>query len=265
MGTPSQEFWSSVARSRQLLGQSAPQGSRTRTIGELDEDIAALKELVLLAARHRNEQTAVLRVPSEIISMVFHILREDDKEVYWCQHDGTGFKEFEDSRLCDTRSSLLHIPQVCHRWRKLALEDSLLWSDIHVSRMSVAWIKERLYRAGNAPLSLSLQWKPDNCGYMLQTFEAIVDSNFRRIKTIRLEVSSSEFADIVLSDDMPALELVHLAYYINEDEDLNTTSLPSFSNVGGPLPWDFIPYSQLLYLTLDLRHTRSDLAAPPPR
>ncbi|KAF9466015.1 hypothetical protein BDZ94DRAFT_1319971 [Collybia nuda] len=126
-------------------------------------------QLRRLRALH-NMLTPTGRLPSEILSGIFHLLMVDE-----CLEDHAN--QLSAARLIPR---WIVVSQVCAHWRGVALDCSALWTRLD-SRNVEYWATETLARTGNAPLRADI--KVDDCTSM---FEYILSASSRRIRHLSI-------------------------------------------------------------------------------
>ena len=95
--------------------------------------------------RQHNLRLPISRIPNEILSTIFCDLRSNFK-IYPRQH---GLKRLK---------VWVTITFVCHAWREVALNTSLLWCHIDVSSPFHRWMPELLRRSQESLLTIYIDW-----------------------------------------------------------------------------------------------------------
>ncbi|EIM82060.1 uncharacterized protein STEHIDRAFT_161412 [Stereum hirsutum FP-91666 SS1] len=126
-------FWSAAGDARLLIARkNAVEPSQEQ--GRLDDELDAL-QLVLERIRvRRNQLMLAIQLPEDVIFEVFRILAQSDPPSQ--RHIGW-----------------IAVSHVCHRWREIALQHSLLWT--YISTDSGSRLMElMLQRSEEAPLTM---------------------------------------------------------------------------------------------------------------
>jgi hypothetical protein len=212
-------------------------------ISAVDREIDSARQFVRSLLTRRNALVPVSLLPPEILSRVFHLL----KEAVPRSHGGR-------------KLGWIRVTHVCRHWRQVALNDSSLWARIWGTPTSAKWISEMLTRAKNAPLDIELD------DLITSSAEALLMipphlSHTRQLRLHNLSGLSSDNVREIYSRDAPALEHFELT--------APTYSPISFPDLGGNLlfkghaprlrtlslsrvviPWSFIPRGQLTRLEI---------------
>ena len=108
----------------------------------IDVEIKSLEESIRALKHRRNALSPVSSLPPELFAAIFSFLCLPGTSSL----DASGKPEHHLARLC--------VSHVCHQWRKIALNQPLLWSHVDFNALSLAGAVETLVRAKSAPLYL---------------------------------------------------------------------------------------------------------------
>jgi len=140
--------------------------------------------------RQHNLRLPIYRIPNEILSKIFCDLRSNYIRV---RH---GLKDW------------ITVTHVCHAWREVALNTSLLWC--HIDFLSVtepnqvhAWIPELLRRSKQSPLTLTI--RPEH-GTLKQ-----LKLHFGRVRELVLDTPSEETLREVFVSKFQNLEVLEVS------------------------------------------------------
>ncbi|KAI0060064.1 hypothetical protein BV25DRAFT_1993101 [Artomyces pyxidatus] len=142
------DFWGSVVRARMPMIDHFTHYDSAVSTGAtwevLDQEIRAIFDIAWLLKTRRNALASrIVRLPADILSSIFLWVKEMDP----FYHDRP-----EVTMKIPGWISLTH---VCHRWREVALHDSVLWGEcILLDRLPPSWGAEILRRSGSTPLSM---------------------------------------------------------------------------------------------------------------
>ena len=104
----------------------------------IDTEIESLEESIR-ELRCRNSLAPISSLPTEIIAIIFSILRLSNAPLAGGKRDHLAW---------------LRVTHVCHQWRWIALNNPLFWAHIDFTNITLAGVVEMLARAENAPLHL---------------------------------------------------------------------------------------------------------------
>ncbi|KAF8268678.1 hypothetical protein EI94DRAFT_1714278 [Lactarius quietus] len=106
--------------------------SRERLQQTIDAEIKSLEESVRALKLRRNALSPVSSLPPEVFAAIFSLS---------CLPGKPGHHLVR-----------LRVSHVCHQWREIALNQSLLWSHVDFAAFSLAGVAEMLVRARSVPL-----------------------------------------------------------------------------------------------------------------
>src|SRR5216683_7288618 len=115
--------------------------SRTAALSAIEE-IDTARELTHSLFSHRNGLMPISALPPELLSQIFHLHAHQEPPWY-----GDG----EEQKL-----GWIGVTHVCREWRRVALNDSSLWTTIKEVSPRAQWISEMLVRARMAPLAIDV-------------------------------------------------------------------------------------------------------------
>ena len=151
---------SSPSPSQQTSQANSPEYQRQL----IDAEIKLLEESIRELKCRRNALAPVSSLPIEIITIIFSYLRLPSSSSAISSLPTNAIADlFFSSRLHgapplgklqDHPLSWLHVAQVCHQWREIALNHPPFWSHVDLRNLTLAGVTEILARAKNAPLYL---------------------------------------------------------------------------------------------------------------
>jgi len=224
--------------------QSAIQTPKARAaaLATVDQDIDAVKRLMISIFTRRNMLVPISMLPTEIFARIFHFvaLSESHYSLDW-----------------------IRVTNVCRRWRQIAIDDSTLWTHFSTSfsRWNNKWIARRLFRARNAPLIIDLNGviRRDT----LSLFPPHI-SHTRELYLHSLTLDHSKIVHEINIHKAPALEHLELTSGAPTPVAIQDLVGRSFFK-GGPLPnlrifrvsgtifpWSRVPCGRLTQLKVTL-------------
>jgi hypothetical protein len=105
----------------------------------IDAEIKSLEDSIRELKHRRNAVAPISSLPTEVIAVIFSILRLSDAPLAGGKRDHLAW---------------LRVTHVCHQWREIALNNPLFWSRINFTNTTLAGAAEMLVRAKKAPLHL---------------------------------------------------------------------------------------------------------------
>ncbi|TFY68938.1 hypothetical protein EVG20_g3348 [Dentipellis fragilis] len=111
----------------------------------LERDMATVEQATISLRTQYNALSPVNHLPPETLAHIFHFLRD----IY----EPIGKKSFSSSNdsLPPQAIGWIQVTHVCHRWRTIALEHHILWSNIMFD-LGHRWTEEFFRRSQKAPL-----------------------------------------------------------------------------------------------------------------
>jgi len=166
--------------------------ARATALATVDQDIDAVKRLLLSVLARRNMLVPISILPAEILARTFR------------------FTAFLEQSYSDSLG-WVHVTHVCRRWRQIALDDSTLWMHFSAYPRNKDWISERLSRARNAPLVIKLEGSIGK-----DTFPLLLPhiSHTRELYLRDLSFHHSEIVREISIQKAPALERLELSVSI---------------------------------------------------
>ena len=160
---------------------------------EAPEDVA----LTLEMKRVWNLATPVSRLHQEIVSSIFCMVRDD--------YSMPALPDNWDVGHCSA-TRWIALTQVCHGWREIAINTSLLWSDIVLTSTSYKWAEEALRRSKRCLLSIIivLEGRPVNIHAVFGVVHKL-KGQLDRCRILRLQVPYV-VTKAFLKSDAPHLE-----------------------------------------------------------
>jgi hypothetical protein len=113
--------------------------SRGRLQQAIDAQIKSLEESIRALRLRRNALAPISSLPPEVFAAIFSFLCSPVPAL---------------SRMSAHHQARLCVSHVCHQWREIALNQSLLWSNVNLTALSLDCATEILARAKSAPLYL---------------------------------------------------------------------------------------------------------------
>ncbi|PPR06645.1 hypothetical protein CVT26_001187 [Gymnopilus dilepis] len=166
----------------------------------IDQEVEDVKAYIRALWKRRNTFAPVSRLPPEILSRIFDIVR--DRVV-----SGFSYRPLEWTR----------VGHVCHQWRQVALNSPCLWAKPALSHK--LWTEEMLQRSRMASLTISANFKSTISGRRdsLTASLALATPHASRIKMLELvsEYPSRDSLQNFLSQipqSMPRLECLIVNY-----------------------------------------------------
>ena len=101
--------------------------------------------------RKHNLRLPISRIPDEILSTIFCDLRSNFVST-------AAIKILPRQHGLECLEGWVTITYVCHAWREVALDTSLLWCHIDVSSQVYNWMPELLRRSKESPLTIAVDW-----------------------------------------------------------------------------------------------------------
>ncbi|KAI0311322.1 hypothetical protein OF83DRAFT_1151479 [Amylostereum chailletii] len=153
------------------------------------------------------EASLANRLPPELLCQIFAIVRDTSG-----QHHG--------------RLGWVSLTHVCHGWREIALQDTLLWSTIDMNTVRGRWLDERLSRSGSSPLSLTIEMPVagelrtmDFNATAAEVAARVIEGHSDRIQTLVVFADLPKYLRTVNKLPFPALEsLTFTANFLRTDE-----------------------------------------------
>jgi hypothetical protein len=105
----------------------------------IDAEIKSLEQSIRELRYRRNALAPISSLPTEVIAVIFSILRLSDAPLAGGKRDHLAW---------------LRVTHVCHQWREIALNNPLFWNHIDFTNITLAGAVEMLVRAEKAPLHL---------------------------------------------------------------------------------------------------------------
>ena len=159
-------------------------------------------EKSLLALRHRNALAPISSLPTEVITAIFYLLRE--------------------------QYLALPVSHVCHRWREIALAHPLFWSHLDFTTISPAGATEILSRTGVAPLYLEAIVPADRWqDARFVAFQKVLQTHVSHIYRLRIKALPLHLNRVLEGLISPAPILAHLSLSTEYDyEEPLQASIP---------------------------------------
>lgn len=171
---------------------------------------ATEQELSLAPLRQHNDDSIIFHLPVEIICEITLLVSYQFRSAYHDFFDETTRKS-QESDLKPKSWNCFQAGHLCHRWRTIAIEFPLLWTEIFFQLCDDA-ITELLLRSKDSPLCAYTYILPGNPPCAPSTMR-ILQSELHRIHTIHgtgLHSLSQEFFDTLSHTPAPILEYLRL-------------------------------------------------------
>ena len=168
----------------------------------IDAEIKSLEESVRALKLRRNALSPISSLPPEVFAAIFSILCLPGTSSPW--------------RKPDYHLARLGLSHVCHRWREMILNQSLLWSHVDFSTLSMAGTVEVLVRAKSAPLYLEATVAGDWDDDRFSTFRKELQARIPHIRHLRINSSEFDLLESIIEgfvSPAPALEYLSLSSY----------------------------------------------------
>ncbi|KAF8290454.1 hypothetical protein DL93DRAFT_2174194, partial [Clavulina sp. PMI_390] len=180
------------------------------------------------------QNSLIHSLPDELILAIFHHLRK--------HHDWTD--------LAMLKSSVT-VSQVCSRWRAIALEASILWSEIiflspdignlHLAKHSRTRMAECLVRSRSHPLNIHVDLFAYDRDAALRLFNQFVNPHLWRCRILEITVSNREpaYAIFPIPSDLSCIQSFGVAMQWDLSQD--SARVPSETLISGPPGTRFAP------------------------
>ena len=160
---------------------------------------------------HRpNLQSPIYRIPTEVLSRIFYILWNS----HFAELSGPGQRVEEGKEYLQ---NLINITHVCHVWREVALNTSLLWCYIDVSPPFRSWIPELLRRSKQSPLTVVINRSSHEHGLLEE-----VKEHFGRTRELVLDDPQDATLEEIFSSpsstfqDLEALDISDTSLVVDD-------------------------------------------------
>ncbi|KAI0262712.1 hypothetical protein BC834DRAFT_1043242 [Gloeopeniophorella convolvens] len=208
-----------------------------------EESISAAIMRVSTLKSHRNSFLPISKLPTELLSRVFHLHAIQQPH---------GEK--------DDRLGWIVASHVCRRWRQVVLRDAKLWRGIYF-RMGSKWVAEMISRAGVTLLDVELEGArtPDDWNTIFNHLH-----HTRSVSAQDLSLGSLRYVIRLLSMAAPTLNALDLQFLPNLKAPIDFREVQTGTKVFGGRapnlseitlgrlvhPWDFLPRGSLTFLHL---------------
>ncbi|KAI0343454.1 hypothetical protein BDW22DRAFT_1170935 [Trametopsis cervina] len=152
-----------------------------------------------LARRERNMQTPVMRLPIDILVIVFEDVR------------GNPTTYGLNRTVAASSMEWIVVSQVCHHWRNVALALPTLWSFIHVPGVSPAWCREMLRRSTPQPLHVIICEDSGATSFGLEFFKYLLEKERGRLRILDLRGTKPARLIQIFKRCQTLPELAHLS------------------------------------------------------
>ncbi|TFY74949.1 hypothetical protein EWM64_g9064 [Hericium alpestre] len=154
----------------------------------IDSELAAIYTAIAAVKSLRNSQTAIRRLPPEVLTRIF--LFCSLQELPYCH---SGHSKEEASELWQRwNPGWMKVTYVCRFWRDAALQDPRLWGTNIACHLPVRWFKETLDRSKLAPASIRLasRWDSDPLQFNDEV-NSLLSKHLHHIRHLALEGGDS--------------------------------------------------------------------------
>ena len=207
----------------------AKENSREVLQGAIDAGIKLLEDFFVESVRNlrykRNALSPVSSLPPEIFVAIFSILCPDGKPGH--------------------NIARIHLSHVCHQWREIALDHSLLWRHVDFTTLSLAGAVEILTRAKSAPLYLEAKISSERWDYLqFNTFRKELQAWAPRIRRLAITAECVEIRKTLRALESPAPTLDWFSLSSADQEDV---SIPDtlFNGSAPKLSWLRLRYCSI--------------------
>uniref|UniRef100_A0A8H7XUT7 F-box domain-containing protein n=1 Tax=Psilocybe cubensis TaxID=181762 RepID=A0A8H7XUT7_PSICU len=160
------------------LSSTSDQNSTDNAVQAIDREIRELKT-------RRNDLIPIAKLPPEVLSRVFHIVRQDSRFTQWVK-----------------------LSFVCRRWRGVALDTPSFWDSPPL--LSPHWTEECLSRSKMSNLTLNFPYHKPASNQRIASLSKILRQHSSRIREINFALThgSCEIGNILslLPKSLPCLE-----------------------------------------------------------
>jgi hypothetical protein len=166
----------------------------------IDAEIKSLEESVRALKLRRNTLSPISSLPPEVFAAIFSTL---------CLPGTSSLGGKPDNHL-----ARLTVSHVCHQWREIALNQSLLWSHVDFTTLSSAGAAEILVRAKSIPLYLEAHISIYRWGDVrLSTFRKQLQGHVHHIRYLKTSAEPGQFHSALegLISSAPTLEYLSLS------------------------------------------------------
>ena len=177
------------------------ENSRERVQQTIDAEIKSLEVSIRALKLRRNALSPISSLPSDVLAVVFSLLCIPGTSSL----DGKPIHHL----------ARVHVSHVCHQWREMALNQSLLWSHVDFTTLGLAGVAEILVRAKSVPLRLEAsifrRWGWDNVRF--STFRKELRTHLPHIRYLRTTAKVVHLQDTLngLVSPAPTLEYLSLS------------------------------------------------------
>ncbi|KAI0315099.1 hypothetical protein OF83DRAFT_380645 [Amylostereum chailletii] len=250
---PAWAYWHNIALYRFGIDRNILGATQDPSTEELGEDVDAIARLLALSKQCLNNRRAIVRLPSEVLSHIFRILRDDDPPLDNIDEAGSTGAPRCIGRHGFDLGWIPKVTHVCARWRKVALEDRPLWDYLYIQTMSVDWRDEMLMRSYPAPIDLKYQMEsgfhPEVHRTITDWFLGFLREHMARLRSLSVEHTWDHPSD---STALCALEAPLLESLMIGNDSQEGTLL---------LPWNTLPRSHAL-ARLELQNCHIPWSSP---
>jgi hypothetical protein len=185
----------------------------------IDAEIKSLEGSIRTLRHRRNELAPISSLPTEVIEAIFSLLLVPSTS----SPSTLGGKLDHLARI--------RVTHVCHHWREIALNHTLLWSHLDFTTVSSAGATEILVRAKNVPLHLEAKvpvgdW--DDARF--EKFGKELKAHIPHIRHLNLSIEPMQLSGTLVHLKLPAptLKYLYLSCQANQDGILDLqVSIPS--------------------------------------
>ncbi|KAI0060077.1 hypothetical protein BV25DRAFT_1917956 [Artomyces pyxidatus] len=151
--TPARTFWNATVAARiPILDVLTHYGATVpdNCTEIFDAEINALNDIMWLVKTRRNSAASyAVRLPADVLRIIFSMAKESPNPKK---------RNSLNAGTYAPRPLWINLTHVCHRWREIALNFPILWTDLDLSAMSATWAKEFLRRSRTSELSVTTSY-----------------------------------------------------------------------------------------------------------
>ena len=187
----------------------------------IDAEIKSLEESIRELKRRRN---AISSLPTEIVIIIFSYLRLPSPSPAFSSLPTKVIADLFSSsrlpgapplgRLPDHPLSWLHVAQVCHQWREIALNHPPFWTHVDLTNLTLAGVAGTLAQAKNSSLYLEATIPIDRWDYArVNAFTKELQTRTSQICHLSINADPFDILRVFegLSSPAPTLEYLSLS------------------------------------------------------
>ena len=215
---------------------NSPEYERQVIDAEIKSKIKSLdsEESILELKRRRN---AISSLPTEIVIIIFSYLRLPGSSPAFSSLPAKAIADLFSSsrlpgapplgRLPDHPLSWLHVTQVCHQWREIALNHLPFWTHVDLTNLTLAGVAGTLDRAKGAPLYLEAIIPIDRWDYArINAFTRELQARVSQICHLSINADPFDLLSVFEGLSLPAPTLEYLSLSQPDEPEDSFAVLP---------------------------------------